>query len=297
MNYYKRHLGDYAAATRHLSILEHGVYTLLLDTYYINEKPLPADERALYRIVGARGDDEREAVGVVLREFFDLREDGWHQPRCDAEIAKRQAQAETNRLVGRRGGRPQKTETESVSEKNRNSAGNQGETPISTEQNRNGSEEKTESVSKPNRNGTKTEPNRNPSHKPLANNQEKALTSPTPPQAGGVDGGGKPAAAKPGRETAPRAVTLPPWLPAEDWQAFVEHRRRLRAAMTDVAQTRAIAALDRLRADGHQPVAVINQSIIHGWKGLFPLHQRVAPAAAPAATPQQEENRDVVSRF
>lgn len=120
---------------------------------------------------------------------------------------------------------------------------------------------------------------------------------PTPPQAGGGDGGGKPAAAKPGRETVPRAVKLPQWLPADDWQAFVDHRRRLRAAMTDVAQTRAIAELDRLRADGHEPVAVINQSIINGWKGLFPLHQRATPAAAPATTPQQEENRDVVSRF
>lgn len=119
---------------------------------------------------------------------------------------------------------------------------------------------------------------------------------PTPPQAGGEDGGSKPAASKAGRETAPRAVTMPPWLPAADWQAFVEHRRRLRAPMTEVAQARAIAELDRLRTDGHDPLAVINQSIINGWKGLFPLHQRTAPALAPAVG-HQEVPRDVVSRF
>lgn len=27
MNYYERHLGDYARDTGHLSIMEHGVYT------------------------------------------------------------------------------------------------------------------------------------------------------------------------------------------------------------------------------------------------------------------------------
>ena len=33
MNYYKRHIGDYAAKAGHLSPLEHGVYTLLIDAY------------------------------------------------------------------------------------------------------------------------------------------------------------------------------------------------------------------------------------------------------------------------
>lgn len=86
MNYYKRHLGDYAAATRHLSILEHGVYTLLLDLYYVTEKPLPSEEKAVWRLAGARSKDEREAVSQVLNEFFELQEDGWHQARCDEEI-------------------------------------------------------------------------------------------------------------------------------------------------------------------------------------------------------------------
>lgn len=94
MNYYKRHLGDYAAATRHLTMLEHGAYTLLLDLYYVSEKPIPADERAVFRLVGARSKDEREAVKQVLEEFFELRGDGWHQTRCDLEIAEAKEVAE-----------------------------------------------------------------------------------------------------------------------------------------------------------------------------------------------------------
>lgn len=86
MNYYKRHIGDYAAATRHLSLLEHGVYCLLLDTYYTGEKALPVDTRAVQRLVNARSEDERAAVEVVLEEFFELHADGWHRADCDAQI-------------------------------------------------------------------------------------------------------------------------------------------------------------------------------------------------------------------
>ena len=86
MNYYKRHIGDYAAATRHLSLLEHGVYCMLLDIYYTSERALPVDTRAVQRLVGARSKEEREAVETILEEFFEKGVDGWHQSRCDEEI-------------------------------------------------------------------------------------------------------------------------------------------------------------------------------------------------------------------
>lgn len=86
MNYYERHLGDYARDTGHLSLLEHGVYTLLLDRYYATERPLPADLKAIYRLVRAREKVERAAVETVLEEFFELGDDGWHNRRCDQEI-------------------------------------------------------------------------------------------------------------------------------------------------------------------------------------------------------------------
>ena len=38
MNYYERHLGDYARDTGHLSMLEHGAYSLLLDRYYATRR-------------------------------------------------------------------------------------------------------------------------------------------------------------------------------------------------------------------------------------------------------------------
>ncbi len=146
MNYYKRHIGDYAAATRHLSLLEHGVYCMLLDIYYTSERALPVDTRAVQRLVGARSKEEREAVETILEEFFEKGVDGWHQSRCDEEIHRKQVIAETNQALGRMGGRP-KAITDSV-----------------IPENPKGSEPETETVS-----GNETY--RNPSHKPVTSSQ------------------------------------------------------------------------------------------------------------------------------
>lgn len=99
MNYYEHHLGDYMRDTAHLSILEDGVYRRLLDAYYIKEAPIPTDAREACRLVRAQSKQERDAVQIVLREFFDEAADGWHHKRCDREIARfrdKQAKAKSS---------------------------------------------------------------------------------------------------------------------------------------------------------------------------------------------------------
>lgn len=86
MNYYKRHLGDYAKDTRHLSLLEHGAYCLLLDYYYSTEKPIPDDR--CERIAGARTEAEVAAVRSVLKEFFIKDGDVWRSKKADEVIAE-----------------------------------------------------------------------------------------------------------------------------------------------------------------------------------------------------------------
>jgi uncharacterized protein YdaU (DUF1376 family) len=86
MNYYKRHLGDYAKDTRHLTLLEHGAYCLLLDYYYSTEKPIPDDR--CERIAGARTEAEIAAVRSVLKEFFIKDGDVWRSKKADEVIAE-----------------------------------------------------------------------------------------------------------------------------------------------------------------------------------------------------------------
>ncbi|GAA0721484.1 YdaU family protein [Dokdonella soli] len=99
MNFYKRHLGDIAKACGHLSQGEMGAYDLLLDWLYSNEKPLPLGMPALWRIGRASSKAERENVTRVVGEFFERIDAGFVQKRALEEMAKANAQAETNRRI------------------------------------------------------------------------------------------------------------------------------------------------------------------------------------------------------
>ena len=88
MNYYEHHIGDFDSATAHLSLLEDAVYRRLICLYYRTEAPIPADIKQACRLVRAISKQDRDTVQDVLGEFFDLRDDGWHNSRCDQEIAR-----------------------------------------------------------------------------------------------------------------------------------------------------------------------------------------------------------------
>lgn len=97
MHYYKRHLGDYAKKAGHLSPLEHGVYTLILDSYYDREQAPTLIEAT--RWARARTEDEKAAVLAVLDEFFTLEDDRYSQKRVEEELGEYRGKAETNRVI------------------------------------------------------------------------------------------------------------------------------------------------------------------------------------------------------
>lgn len=98
MHYYKRHIGDYSTKAGRLSILQHGVYTLLIDSCYDRERFPTLDEAIDW--VWASSKEEIEAVEFVLRKFFDKEEDGtYSQKRIKEEIDKYHKNAATNKRI------------------------------------------------------------------------------------------------------------------------------------------------------------------------------------------------------
>jgi uncharacterized protein YdaU (DUF1376 family) len=120
MNFFKHHIGDYRRDTSHLTLIEHGAYRQLLDTYYLHEQPIPLETELVFRRLSARTDEEKQAIVTVLNEFFEQTETGWSHGRCDDEIAEYHSRADLARANGKRGGRPKKTE--SVISENRDGA-------------------------------------------------------------------------------------------------------------------------------------------------------------------------------
>ncbi len=79
----------------------------------------------------------------------------------------------------------------------------------------------------------------------------------------------------------PELPPLPPNIPPDLWAEFLEHRRAVRSPMTPVAQRRALSLLARMAETGQDPAAVLEQSIVNGWRGLFPV-RGAGPPRQPA---------------
>jgi uncharacterized protein YdaU (DUF1376 family) len=101
MHYYQFNIGDYRAATAHLSNEEDLAYRRLLDMYYDTEQKIPLDTQWVARRI------RMEAVVIrdVLNDMFVKQEDGWFHQRCADVIEQYHAMAEKNRANGRLGGR------------------------------------------------------------------------------------------------------------------------------------------------------------------------------------------------
>lgn len=70
MNFYKHFIGDYQRDTGDLTLVEHGAFRLMLDTFYGSGRPLPKDRKALCRLLRAESEPERKAVDAISLRFW-----------------------------------------------------------------------------------------------------------------------------------------------------------------------------------------------------------------------------------
>ena len=58
---------------------------------------------------------------------------------------------------------------------------------------------------------------------------------------------------------------------AEALAAFAEHRKKLKKPMTDRAKELMLSKLSKMARTEQEQIAILNQSIVNGWQGVFPL--------------------------
>ena len=302
MNYYERHLGDYARDAGHLSMLEHGAYTLLLDRYYTTEHPIPGEQ--VYRICRAKSRFEKDAVNAVLTEFFVLRDGCWVNTRAEFEIGAARKRIASSKSNGQMGGRPKKPaqstghETQpvcvgfhlgsengnppqGVSEPGYSAVTRNGYSGVTVKSNAlsnsngrmsgeqeiaiktKGGETQQVSIGFPNQNPTETQPKAHQS--PGTIHQEKPKEKPKTP-----------------RRADALLATLDPQvegLDPEAWRQFVEYRRGIGKGIKPPSVKAAQRRLVRLSLDGSSQAAIVAQSIENGWQGLFALTQEASRSA------------------
>jgi uncharacterized protein YdaU (DUF1376 family) len=101
MHFYQKNIGDFNNATRHLTRVERSLFSDAIELYYDTEKPLTSDINKLNRLLLAHSQEEKDALLVVLNEFFTLTDEGYFNKRCNEEIVKYQAYMESKSKAGK----------------------------------------------------------------------------------------------------------------------------------------------------------------------------------------------------
>lgn len=270
MNYYPFHIGDYARRTRHLTWDEDLAYRRLLDLYYTTEAPLPREVEKVCRLVVATTKRQRQAVQAVLDEFFEMTAEGWVNRRADEEIASMKArQAETEQKNSHESDRMKRY-------RDRRQAmfaalREVGVIPPWDIKIRDLERLYKEHVEEP---ATDLQRNSDVSGDAPATAIPIPIPVPTPtPKKVGKN------------PPNPPRCALPDWIDPDAWAAWKRHRRAIRKPLTPDAEALSLRELAKMRGDGFDPKAVIENAILKGWQGLYPPKDAQSP---PAPRPRRE---------
>jgi uncharacterized protein YdaU (DUF1376 family) len=97
MYYYKKNIGDYHKKAGRLSMLQHGAYTLLIDSCYDREV-FPTLEDAI-DWTWASTSEELDAVEFVLKRFFTLEDGLYVQNHIKEDLDKYHENSATNKRI------------------------------------------------------------------------------------------------------------------------------------------------------------------------------------------------------
>lgn len=86
---------------------------------------------------------------------------------------------------------------------------------------------------------------------------------------------------------AERNANLPDWIDEDAWSGWEELRKKMKKPLTPRARQLAINRLAEFRAAGHDPNAILDESTLNGWQGLF----------APKTKPQPVESSSAWAEF
>lgn len=92
-------------------------------------------------------------------------------------------------------------------------------------------------------------------------------------------------------------IVLPDWMPVDAWNGFVAMRKSIKSPISAEGLPLAVKKLSDLRDAGHDPRAVLEQSTMNNYKGLFEVKgERQQQAARPNRQEALEQRNREVAR-
>ena len=89
-----------------------------------------------------------------------------------------------------------------------------------------------------------------------------------------------------------KTIAYPEWLPRDLFDQFIQERKAMKKPMTLNAVNLAIGRLAKFRAEGQDIVTIIENSIVNGWQGFFPISAPKQPAVfAPRNFKQEAQDK------
>mgnify|MGYP000010410038 FL=1 len=77
-------------------------------------------------------------------------------------------------------------------------------------------------------------------------------------------------------------IEPPLWITPESWEAFHVMRRTIKAPLTPYAEKLVVLELCKLKAAKEDPQACLDQSILNGWRDVFPVRDKGVRSSAPS---------------
>ena len=234
--WFKFYPGDYKSDTGRLTTVQHGAYILLLLDYYATGEAPPNDDVVLAKITLCDSQNEWFAIRKAIARHFEIT-DVWKHERCEKELLARSAEHTKKSEAGKKG--------------------NEIKWGVSQSESQNSHSAIRKSIAIPEVRSQKSEViDQNlevRSHK----SESKEFKS------------------KELRETRLiiPPIQIPDWIPVDAWNDFVVSRKKLRKPLTQGAIKLAISTLSKLKSEGNDPKEVIEQSILSGYSGLFPVNK------------------------
>lgn len=100
---------------------------------------------------------------------------------------------------------------------------------------------------------------------------------------------------KEGTPAAQSMPLVPEWMPADLWADFIAARLEAKKPLTATAAKRMLAKIERLKAEGHCPSRLLENSILNRWTDVYPKPETMTGKPAAQSSALKPDNRGLVA--